>query len=164
MPQLSQIAQIYASQLFWLLIVFAIIYFGIGKGMVSKIEATIDHRDRKIADDLKIAQTARATADATESAYRTRMEAARLEATKATQDAKSAATRASEARVKEADVGLAAKADAAEARLAEARTSALRGIEDVAAEAAQEIVSRVADLTVDREAAARAVRAVTAHG
>ena len=44
MPQLSQIGEIYASQLFWLAIVFALIYFGIGRAMVPKIEKTVDDR------------------------------------------------------------------------------------------------------------------------
>ena len=153
MPQLSQIAEIYASQLVWLLIVFAIIYFGIGRGMVSKIEATVDTRDRRIADDLTAARSAREIADRTEEAYRARMDAA-----------KASAARAAEARVKAADATLADKADAAGAQLAEARASALSGIEDVAAEAAREIVQRVSGLAVDRDAAARAVKTAMAHG
>ena len=36
MPQISQAASIYASQLFWLAIVFAAVYFGIGRAMVPK--------------------------------------------------------------------------------------------------------------------------------
>ena len=60
MPQLSQIGAIYASQLFWLAIVFALIYFGIGKAMVPRIERTIDDRNARIAGDLAAAQAARA--------------------------------------------------------------------------------------------------------
>ena len=56
MPQISQILETYASQFFWLLIVFGLIYFTIGKGMLPKIEANMDARDRKIADDLAAAE------------------------------------------------------------------------------------------------------------
>lgn len=164
MPQLSQIAEIYASQLFWLLIVFAIIYFGIGRGMVAKIEATVDGRDRRIADDIAAAQSARVVADRTEEAYRSRMEAAKTDAMKATQDAKARAARAAEERVKAADATLAGKAETAGAQLAEARAGALRGIEEVAAQAAREIVTRVSGIAVDGEAATRAVKAALAHG
>ena len=38
MPQISQILETYASQFFWLLIVFGLIYFTIGHGMLPKIE------------------------------------------------------------------------------------------------------------------------------
>ena len=56
MPQINQLAFVYQSQWFWLAIVLAVIYFGIGKGMLPKIEATVDLRDRKIADDLRAAK------------------------------------------------------------------------------------------------------------
>ena len=59
MPQLSQIGEIYASQLFWLAIVFAAIYFAIGKAMVPRIEATVDDRAARIEGDLAAAEAAR---------------------------------------------------------------------------------------------------------
>ena len=63
MPQIAQILETYASQFFWLLIVFGLIYFTIGQGMLPKIEANMEARDRKIADDLAAAERARAEAD-----------------------------------------------------------------------------------------------------
>ena len=53
MPQIAQLTAdnwYLASQLFWLLVVFAGIYAVIGRGMLPKIEATVDARDRKVAD------------------------------------------------------------------------------------------------------------------
>ena len=35
MPQIAQILETYASQIFWLLIVFGLLYFGIAKGMLG---------------------------------------------------------------------------------------------------------------------------------
>ena len=83
MPQIAQIAATYASQIFWLLIVFGLIYFGIGKGMLPKIEATVEARDQKIASDLAAAEAARTAADTTEAAYRAKMDEARNAALKA---------------------------------------------------------------------------------
>ncbi len=159
MPQIAQIAATYASQIFWLLITFGLIYFGIGKAMLPKIEATVDARDKKIADDLAAAQRARAEADGTEEAYRAAMDAARASALKATQEAKAQATRDAEVQVKARDAELHAQNDAATARIAASRTQALASIEDVAAEAAQDIVARVSGVMVDRSEAAQAVRA-----
>ena len=68
MPQIEQLSQIIFSQLFWLLLVFGIIYFWIGKGMVPKIQSVVEDRDRKIADDLAAAQSAREQAEAAEEA------------------------------------------------------------------------------------------------
>ena len=55
MPQISQILATYASQFFWLLIVFGLIYFVIGRGILPRVDATVDARDAKIAGDLAAA-------------------------------------------------------------------------------------------------------------
>jgi F-type H+-transporting ATPase subunit b len=164
MPQISQIGEIYASQLFWLLIAFALIYFGIGKAMVPKIEKTVEDRDARISGDLAAAEAARKAADATEEAYRTRMEEARAAAIHETAAAKAKAALETEGKVKAADAVLATKAAEAEARLNAQRADALAGIEAVAAEAARDIVARISGVEVDPARAADAVKAVMAHG
>ena len=40
MPQLAQLALVYQSQWFWLLLVLGAIYFFVGRGIVPKVEAT----------------------------------------------------------------------------------------------------------------------------
>ena len=62
MPQINQLLLVYQSQWFWLFLVLAVIYVGIGKGMLPKIEKTVDDRDAKIAGDLAAAEKARAAA------------------------------------------------------------------------------------------------------
>jgi F-type H+-transporting ATPase subunit b len=83
MPQISQIAATYASQIFWLLITFGILYFGIGKMMVPKVMATVDAREGQIAGDLAAAEQARLAADQVEAAWRAKMDEARAAAPKA---------------------------------------------------------------------------------
>jgi F-type H+-transporting ATPase subunit b len=162
MPQFAQIATTYASQIFWLVIVFGLIYTVIGLGMLPKIGATVAARNDKITSDLAAAEAARATADQTEAAYRGQMEQARAAALKAKADAKSAATLETEKKVKAVDAELAEKAAAADASLKAAQARAIGEIESVAAEAAQEIVARVSGLTVDKTAAEQAVKAALA--
>lgn len=164
MPQLEQIAATYGSQLFWLLLTFGLVYLIVGRGMVPRVQQTVDGRDRRIADDLAAAEAARARADALEEEHRARQDAARAEAMRASQDAKAAAARATEARVREADVGIQASTDEAERRLAAARTSALAEVEAVAAEAARDMVQRLAGVSVSDDDARRAVREATVRG
>jgi F-type H+-transporting ATPase subunit b len=164
MPQIAQIAATYASQIFWLLIVFGLIYFGIGRGMLPKIEATVDARDKKIADDLAAAQAARTLADETEAAYRARIDEARAAVQKSAADAKAASAADAEKRVKAADADLAAKAAEADAGLKAAQAKALGEIESVAAELAQDIVAKVSGLSVDKAAAEGAVKTALANG
>ena len=71
MPQIAQIAETYASQIFWMLLTFGFVFFVIGQGMVPKVQATADARDAKITGDLDAAKAAFARADEAEADYRT---------------------------------------------------------------------------------------------
>ena len=160
MPQLTQLGEVIWSQLFWLVVTMALVYFGIAKGMVPKIQATVDAREGRIASDLAAAEQARAAADATEEAYGARIADSRAEALKVTAAARHDSAKAAEARVRAADEGLRAKIEAAEARLAEQAAAAAADVERIAAEAAREMVSRLAGLSVSEADAANAVKAV----
>lgn len=164
MPQIAQIASTYAGQIFWLLIVFGLIYFGIGRSMLPKIEATVDMRNAKVADDLAAAEAARVAADATEEAWRTKMATARAEAQAETAAAKTKAAIAAEKRVKTADTKAAAKIAEAETSIRASTDAALSSIEGAAAEAAQDMVAKLSGAKVTAAAAAKAVREAMANG
>ena len=159
MPQITQLPLIIFSQLFWLAIVFGFIFFVIGRGMLPKIQSTVDAREKKIADDLERAQAARAKADETEAAWRARMDAARAEAAQLSQEARQASAKDTEAKVKKAADKISLKAEAAEAKIRDAVTAARAEIEAVAAEAAQDMVQRLIGVTIDKKDAATAVKA-----
>ena len=48
MPQLNQLSDVLFSQLFWLAIGLGFIFFVVARGMVPKIQATVDAREAKI--------------------------------------------------------------------------------------------------------------------
>lgn len=164
MPQISQIAATYASQIFWLLITFGLLYFVVGRGMVTKIVATTDARDARIAGDLAAAEAARAEADRTEEAWRAEMDVARAAAAAETAAAKAQATQSAEAQVKAADAGLAERMGHHDLAIANAKAQALSNINVVSAEAARDLVAKLAGIDVSQEQAAHAVRQVVAHG
>jgi F-type H+-transporting ATPase subunit b len=164
MPQLNQLALVAYSQFFWLLLVLAVIYFGIGKLMLPKIQSTVDMRDKRIADDLAAAQAAREQADIIEGAYRARIDESRAEALKVAAAAKADSARRTEEKMKAVDAEVGARVEAAEARIRAATDSALGEIETVAAEAAQDMVSRLAGVSVSEAEAAEAVKAAMTHG
>ena len=159
MPQITQLPFIFFSQLFWLLLVFGIIFFGIGRGMLPKIQGTVDAREKKIAEDLERAQAARAGAEETEAAWRARMDAARVEAARLAQEAKQESAKATEAKVKKAADKIALKVESSEAKIREAFVSARSEIEAVAAEATRDMVQRLTGIQVDTKEAATAVKA-----
>ena len=146
---ISSLTSLY-SQLFWLLLMLALIYFGIGQAMLPKIQSTVDARDSRIADDLAAAEAARRDADETEEAYRARIDESRAEALKV--------TARGQAGERPGDRGAGAGGrcrDPQPGSRRPRRGSAQRGrarrwpsIENVAAEAAQDMVARLAGVSV----------------
>lgn len=164
MPQIAQISEIFASQLFWLVLTFGLIYLIIGRGMLPKIEGVVDQRNRRIADDLAAADAARTKADEIEESYQARAAENRAEAQKLVVAARETSAREGEGRIAEADAAIGARIAAAEADVRAALDAAVGDIETVAAEAAEDMVARLAGVTVTRERAAQAVKAELNHG
>jgi len=164
MPQISQLAATYASQIFWLLLTFGIVFFVVGRSMLPQVQKTIDGRDASIASDLAAATAARNAADTAEEAWRTRDQANREAAAGLITEARARASKATEATLAEANAQQAASVAAAEADIRDAKGRALGELEAVAAEAAQDIVLRVSATTVTADEARGAVKAVMAHG
>ncbi len=164
MPQISQIAATYASQIFWLLITFGILYFGIGKMMVPKVMATVDAREGQIAGDLAAAEQARLSADQVEATWRAKMDEARAAAHAETTAAKAQAVKATESQIKSIDVELAERLAHHDLAVGNAKAQAMLNLQAVAAEVTQDLVAKVSGLTVGIDAAADAVRRSNAHG
>ncbi|MEY4159856.1 MAG: hypothetical protein RLZZ136_477 [Pseudomonadota bacterium] len=158
MPQISQLAETYASQIFWMLVFFGIIFFVIGRGMVPKVMTTVEARDNQIAADLAAAEAARKAADAEEESWRIQSAKQREEGQAIIAKAKLDATKASEKRLVKANAKIDDQLAKAESAVAAARANALGEIEAVAAEAASDIVARVAGLKIDAKAAGAAVK------
>ena len=157
MPQLSQLALVYQSQWFWLLLVLATIYFVVGRGIVSKVETTVDARDKQIATDLALAEQLQAEAAQAEEAWREQMNAVHAEGQAEAAEAKAKASREAELRIAKADKEIAAKTERASMVLVEARHNAMAELERIAAESASEIVAKLTGATVTDKAAQAAV-------
>ncbi|WP_305095759.1 F0F1 ATP synthase subunit B family protein [Croceibacterium aestuarii] len=157
MPQLAQLALVYQSQWFWLLLVLGVIYFFVGRGIVPKVEETVDQRDARIQADLAEAERLREEADRAEEAWRATINEAHAEAQAVTARAKEDAGKDAAKRVAAADKRLAKKLDEAAGDLDEARRAALTEIEAMAAEATREIVAKLTGSKVDETTARSAV-------
>lgn len=164
MPQISQLAATYASQIFWLLLTFGIVFVVIGLGMVPKIQGTVDQRDKTVADDLAAAEGARKAADQAEEEWRTRENAIRAEAQKVLAAARATAAKATEKTLAEANDRIAQRLTSEEGRIADASKAAMSEIEAVAVEAAQTIVARLSGANVSDDEARKAVKAVLVNG
>jgi F-type H+-transporting ATPase subunit b len=159
MPQIEQLPLIFTSQLFWLAVVFGLLFFGIGRGMVPKIQSAVELREKTIAEDLASAQAARAAAEETEAAYRERIDESRAEAAKLTREARQASALETEQKVRSAAEKIAKKVASAEAKIRVAADAARSEVEAAAVEATQEMVARLTGIKVGKEEAAAAVKA-----
>lgn len=164
MPQIAQLLETYASQIFWLLLTFGIIYFGIAKTMLPKITANIESRELKIANDLAAAEKARVAAEELEGDGDKALDEARSEAQAEAGKAKAKAAADAEKRMAKAELEIDEKLAAADAELNMARDKAMAKIEKVAAEAASDIAQKVAGVNVTAAQADNAVKTVMANG
>lgn len=164
MPQIAQIAETYASQIFWMLLTFGFVFFVIGRGMVPKVQATADARDAKITGDLDSAKAAFARADEAGADYRAREAESRAAAQATLAQAKAEAAKASEVKLAAADAEIAQLISAAEARIQAATSAAMAEIETVAADAARDMVARISGVNASDDAARNAVKAALVHG
>jgi F-type H+-transporting ATPase subunit b len=165
MPQISQLSEngFVSSQIFWLLIVFGLVYLVIGRMMAGKVVATVEQRDQTVADDLAGAEAARTAADAAEEQWRAQENAAREQAKRKLAEARAAGSHATEQRLGTANAELDARTAEAEQRISASRSAAMSEIDAVAAEAARDIVLRVAGTDVGANDARKAVESVR-HG
>lgn len=164
MPQIAQLAETYSSQIFWLLIIFGLVFFVVGRGMVPKVMDTVAKRDEQIASDLAAAQAARDAADEQEAAWRQRENQTRAEAQALINKAKADAAAQSEKKLAAAQKKIDARLTEAEQRIAAARSEAAAEIEIVATDAAQDIVARLAGVKVTKTTASAAVKKALANG
>ena len=86
MPQLDP--TYWASQAFWLILIFTLLYLTLSKMFIPKIKESIDNRDNKIKDDLDEAQKLKTIAEQKLKEYETTIEEAKKEVQKITFESK----------------------------------------------------------------------------
>jgi len=150
----------FASQLFWLAISFAVLYFLLSRFVLPRIGGAIEERRDRIADDLDAAASMRDQANETVRAYEKSLADARARAQSVAAGAKAEADAEIAEAVREADARLDAQQTESESRIREARDAALKEVRSIAAGAAAAITERLAGLDVTDSDAEKAVDAV----
>ena len=132
-----------ASQIFWLIICFAIFYFVVSQVIVPMLGGTIDARAAKIQGDLDAAARARDEAKSALAHYEKSLADARAQAQQANRAAADAVSAASNARMAEIGTRIGGEIAAAERRIAEAREAAMGNVRSMAVEVAQAAFSKL---------------------
>ncbi|WP_429912742.1 F0F1 ATP synthase subunit B [Glycocaulis sp.] len=150
----------FASQLFWLAISFAVLYFLLSRWLLPRIGSTIEERKDRIADDLDAAASLKTQADDAVKAYEKSLADARAKAQAVGAGARAEAEREAAAETASMEAELDQRQSDAEARIAKARNAALSEVRNVAADVASTVTEHLAGLKVKREDAESAVDAV----
>jgi F-type H+-transporting ATPase subunit b len=151
----------FPSQIFWLLICFAALYFLLARTAIPKIGAVLEARQRKIDDDLERATELELQAKEALATYESELDAAREQAQSAIRQASEEMAAEAEQHHHKLAAKLAADVEAAEGRITAARKDALAHIQQVANEAARATTARLIGVDVDEGQAGKAIAAVS---
>lgn len=163
MPQFAQV-DTFASQIFWLVVSFAILYILLSKVVIPRISTVLENRQQKIASDLKRAEEARAEAEAALAEYQKALEASRAEAQAFLRAEGEKLAKAQAKRADKTAEEIAAKIADAETRIAAAKEQAMAGLKDVASEAAEAALEKLAGVSPDKRTLNAALNAAMKQG
>jgi F-type H+-transporting ATPase subunit b len=158
MPQLE--VQWFASQIFWLALMFSLLYWLLSRKALPRLTEVIDARHARIAKDLEEAQRQRAEAEEALTRYEQQIGAAREEAQALFGETLSRLQDQEARRQRELDEKLAGLLREAEEGIAKAKADALKELEEGAASAAQAAIERLIGTKVTKKAAQAALREV----
>jgi F-type H+-transporting ATPase subunit b len=150
-------AQSFASQLFWLVLIFAALYLLMSKLALPRIGSILEERRRHIERDLAEAQRLKQESDDAIAAYEAALAQARARAQALANENHAKAAAAAEARRKEIEAELNARVAQAEKEVAASRSAALANVRSIATEAAAAIVERLTGLVPADQEVAEAV-------
>jgi F-type H+-transporting ATPase subunit b len=137
------------SQIFWLIVAFAVLYVVMSKVVVPMLGGTIEARAAKIQGDLDAAARARDEAKSALMHYERSIAEARAQAQAANRAAADAASAASAARLAEVGTRIGGEIAAAESRIAEARQAAMGNVRSMAVDVAQAAFSKLVGSQAD---------------
>jgi F-type H+-transporting ATPase subunit b len=150
----------YASTIFWLIIVFAILYYVMSKVALPRVEDILQTREAKIDGDLRAASAMQEKAKAAGEAYEKLLADAKGGAQATAQKARDEAAAAADAKRKAVETETLQKVAASETSISAARDKAMSNVTTIAADTAQDIVKRITGIAPSADDVKRAVAQV----
>lgn len=147
----------FASQLFWLVVTFGILYWVMSKVLVPRVSDILETRQARIADDIAKAQEFKEKADNAIAAYEQELAEAKANAGAIATKARDAAKAEADAIQTKVEAELADKMAAAETRIAEVRASAMNEVGSIASDATETIIEQLIGAKVTKADLAKVV-------
>lgn len=158
MPQLD--VTTFPSQIFWLIVTFAVLYALMAKVALPKIQNVVEERHRRVEADLEKAAQMKAEAEAVIAAYEKALADARHQAQLTMKETTDRLNAIAAERQRAANAAIAERTAVAEQRIAAARKAAMDNLRSVAVDAARAAAARLIGVEVDDARAGAAVDAV----
>ncbi|WP_375650375.1 F0F1 ATP synthase subunit B [Bartonella sp. OT172YNZD] len=148
----------FGSHFFWLAISFGLFYLFISRVIVPRIGGVIETRRDRIASDLDQAMRMKQEADIVVETYERKLAEARLNAQAIAQVASEELKEKAELERKEIEESLEKKLADAEKQIAKIRDKAMQNVGSIAEEVALEIVKKLIDVDISKEAVRSVVK------
>ncbi|MCA0434534.1 MAG: F0F1 ATP synthase subunit B' [Proteobacteria bacterium] len=155
-PPLDQ--STFPSQIFWLILFFGALYFLMSRFALPRLGAIIENRQAKIDGDLARAQALKEDTEAAVKAYEKALADARSSANDIARETREAVAKDVDGEQHKLDAALAAKIADAEGKIAKSKAKALESVEEIASDAAAEIVASLTGAKVTKAAIAKALK------
>lgn len=139
LPQLD--LSTWFNQIFWLVLVFAALYFLLATFILPRLREGISDREDRISDDLDQASNMQREAEEAEKAYNRSLADARAKAMNVAETTKQSIDVEIAKEIEAADANMDRQAEIAEANIRKIKTKALSNIESIAGDTAIEVVS-----------------------
>ncbi len=149
----------FASQLFWLAVLFGVLYVVLSRVALPKIGQVIEERRDRIADDLDKASQLKAETDKAIESYETALAEARARAHKMAQETRDAINEDVEQQKAALEEKLAGKLADAEQSIKATKETALANVREVAVDTAAAVVVQILGDEADQGAVDAAVGA-----
>ncbi|MBL4751319.1 MAG: F0F1 ATP synthase subunit B' [Amylibacter sp.] len=157
MPQLDFAT--FPNQIFWLMVTLVAIFFILNRIVIPRIAGVLADRHDTIQRDLEKAEELKKMSVEAEEAYNKALADARVEASNIVAETKADIQKDLNKAIAKADAQIAAKAAEGEVKIKEIRDDALRAVQKVASDTANEIVKAVMPAASDAKAVKAAVTA-----
>lgn len=150
----------YPSQLFWLILFFAALYFLMSRLVLPRLGKILDTRKGRIDGDIARAQALKEETEAALKSYEKALNDARGKATDIARDTRAIVSKQVDAEQHKLDASLATKISDAEGKIAKAKAKAMDAVNDIAADAAADIIASLGGGKSAKTAIAKAISAV----
>lgn len=161
LPQLD--VTTFPTQIFWLIVSFAILYLFMSRIVVPRIAEVLEERQDRIADDIETAERFKAEAEAVKAEYEQTLADSRAKAQALFRETHDAIGKEHADAEAEAASKVAAKTKEAEATIATQKDDALESLRAVASDTAAAAMSKLTGIAVDDRAVGKAVDAAMAQ-